>query len=55
MKMKNFDNEFKNLKDYILKITYRIWEERGVDRIRDYLEKRLQLRPQQASHTVLKM
>ena len=34
--MKNFDNEFKNLKDYILKITYRIWEERGVERIRDY-------------------
>ena len=34
--MKGFDSEFKNLKDYILKITYRIWEERGVERIRDY-------------------
>ncbi len=34
--MKNFDNEFTNLKDYILKITYRIWEERVVGRIIDY-------------------
>ena len=34
--MEGFDSEFKNLKDYILKITYRIWEERGVERIRDY-------------------
>jgi len=34
--MIGFDSEFKNLKDYILKITYRIWEERGVERIRDY-------------------
>ena len=34
--MKGFETEFKDLKDYILKITYRIWEERGVERIRDY-------------------
>ena len=34
--MEGFDSEFNNLKDYILKITYRIWEERGVERIRDY-------------------
>ena len=34
--MNGFNSEFKNLKDYILKITYRIWEERGVERIRDY-------------------
>ena len=34
--MQGFDSEFINLKDYILKITHRIWEERGVDRIRDY-------------------
>jgi len=34
--MQGFDSEFTNLKDYILKITHRIWEERGVDRIRDY-------------------
>ena len=34
--MNGFDSQFKNLKDFILKITYRIWEERGVERIRDY-------------------
>ena len=34
--MNGFDSEFKNLKDFILKITYRIWEECGVERIRDY-------------------
>ncbi|GIT71205.1 MAG: hypothetical protein Ct9H300mP28_10190 [Pseudomonadota bacterium] len=34
--MKGFETEFKDLKDYILKITYRIWEEREVERIRDY-------------------
>ena len=34
--MKGFDPEFVNLKDFILKITHRIWEERGIDRIRDY-------------------
>ena len=37
--MQGFDSEFKNLKDYILKITHRIWEERGVDRIREYYAK----------------
>ena len=36
--MQGFDSEFTNLKDYILKITHRIWEERGVDRIRDYYD-----------------
>tara|TARA_Y100001970_G_C14250159_1_gene871234 strand:+ start:1049 stop:2017 length:969 start_codon:yes stop_codon:yes gene_type:complete len=34
--MIGFNSEFKNLKDYILKITYRIWEERGVESIRDF-------------------
>ena len=34
--MIGFDSEFKDLTDYILKITYRIWEERGVERIKDY-------------------
>ena len=34
--MKGFDSEFVNLKDFILQITHRIWEERGIDRIRDY-------------------
>ena len=51
--MKNFDNEFKNLKDYILKITYRIWEERGVERIRDYYgEKALVKTPTSVSDNV---
>ena len=34
--MHGFDTEFKDLRDFILKITYRIWEEGGIDRIRDY-------------------
>ena len=34
--MHGFDPEFKDLRDFILKITHRIWEERGIDRIRDY-------------------
>ena len=34
--MNGFDAEFKDLRDFILKITYRIWEEGGIDRIRDY-------------------
>jgi len=34
--MNGFDTEFKDLRDFILKITYRIWEEGGIDRIRDY-------------------
>ena len=29
--MHGFDTEFKDLRDFILKITYRIWEERGID------------------------
>ena len=33
--MNGFDTEFKDLRDFILKITYRIWEEGGIDRIRD--------------------
>ncbi|MCS5557603.1 MAG: hypothetical protein NZ778_14025, partial [Arenicellales bacterium] len=34
--MHGFDPEFEDLRDFILKITYRIWEERGINRIRDY-------------------
>ena len=33
--MNGFDTEFKDLRDFILKITYRIWEEGGIDRIRE--------------------
>ena len=37
--MKGFDSEFQDLRDYILKITYRIWEQKGIDTIRDYYAK----------------
>ena len=51
--MNGFDSEFKNLKDFILKITYRIWEERGVERVRDYYgEKALVKTPTSVSDNV---
>ncbi len=31
-----FDSEFKDLEDFIIKITHRIWEERDIDSIRRY-------------------
>ena len=31
--MKGFDNKFKDLPDYILKITYEIWENNDVEAI----------------------
>ena len=34
--MKGFDKQFKNLPDYILKITYQIWEDKDVESIRKY-------------------
>jgi len=34
--MKNFSPEFKTPEQYIIDITYNIWEERGVERIRDW-------------------
>ena len=34
--MKGFDSKFKDLPDYILKITYQIWENNDVEAIRDY-------------------
>jgi len=34
--MKNFSPEFKTPEQYIIEITYKIWEERGVGRIRDW-------------------
>ena len=36
--MQGFDEEFVDIVDYIIRITYRIWEEKGVERIRDYYE-----------------
>ena len=37
--MRGFDSEFVDIVDYIIRITYRIWEMKGVERIRDYYEK----------------
>ena len=34
--MKGFDTQFKDFPDYILKITYQIWENNDVEAIRDY-------------------
>ena len=34
--MKGFAEQFKDLPDYILKITYQIWEDKDVEAIRDY-------------------
>lgn len=34
--MKNFSSEFKTPEQYILDITYKIWEERGIGRIHDW-------------------
>ena len=31
--MKGFDSKYKDLPDYILKITYQIWEEKDVESI----------------------
>ncbi len=34
--MKNFAPEFKTPEQYIIDVTYKIWEERGIGRIRDW-------------------
>ena len=34
--MKGFDSKFKDIPDYILKITYQIWENQDVESIREY-------------------
>ena len=36
MGMKGFSDEFQSPEHYIIDITYRIWEERGLDLIRDW-------------------
>ena len=36
--MKGFDKKFKNFEDYILKITYEIWEMKKVGRLRKYYD-----------------
>ena len=41
--MKGFAKKFKDLPDYILKITYQIWEDKDVEAIRDYMQIHQQL------------
>ena len=41
--MKGFDSKFKDLPDYILKITYQIWESRDVESIMEYYAENLSL------------
>jgi len=42
--MKGFDSKFKDLPDYILKITYQIWEEKNVESIMQYYAKDIPVR-----------
>ncbi len=42
--MKGFDSHFKDLSDYILKITYQIWEEKDVESIKKYYAKDIPVR-----------
>ena len=42
--MKGFDSHFQDLPDYILKITYQIWEDKDVESIRKYYAKDMPLR-----------
>ena len=42
--MKGFDQQFKDLPDYILKITYQIWENKDVESIMQYYAENIPLR-----------
>lgn len=42
--MKNFDDQFRDLPDYIIKITETIWEGRGLDTLRRYYGEQLPVR-----------
>ena len=42
--MKGFDGNFTDLPDYILKITYQIWEDKDVESIRKYYSEDIPLR-----------
>ena len=42
--MKGFGNQFKDLPDYILKITYQIWESRDVESIMEYYAENIPVR-----------
>jgi len=52
MGMQNFSPEFKTPEQYIIDITYKIWEERGVGRIRDWYAPNCPVRrPHGVTHT----
>ena len=42
--MQGFDKKFKDLPDYILKITHQIWEDKDVESIREYYAKGIPVR-----------
>ena len=42
--MQGFDQKFRDLPDYILKITYQIWEDKDVESIREYYAKGIPVR-----------
>ena len=42
--MKGFDKKFRDLPDYILKITHQIWEDKDVESIREYYAKGIPVR-----------
>ena len=42
--MKGFGSQFKDLPDYILKITYQIWESRDVESIMEYYAENIPVR-----------
>lgn len=41
--MPRFDDEFIDIADYIIRITYRIWEMKQIERIRDYYEPEMRI------------
>ena len=45
--MKGFDSKYKDLPDYILKITHQIWEEKDVESINQYYAKGMPTRSPQ--------
>ena len=42
--MKGFSNQFKDLPDYIIKITKEIWEDRGLATLHHYYGKEIPMR-----------
>ena len=53
--MKGFDSKYKDLPDYILKITYQIWEEKDVESINQYYAKGMPTRSPKVLFMVLNL